>query len=122
MWKNYIRVAWRNLAKGRLYSLINIFGLSAGAAVCILIMLYVTNEWSYDRFHTRSERTYRMWVKEHFRGDIFFNTVTPLAMGEALRDNFPGRKSGPICLRQCGPAAGQFYGPGSGALCRSGIS
>ena len=89
MWQNYIRVAWRNLAKGRLYSLINIFGLSIGAAVCILIMLYVSNEWSYDRFHTKSERTYRMWVKEHFRGDIFFNTVTPLAMGQALRDNFP---------------------------------
>ncbi len=89
MWNNYIKIAWRNFRNGRLYSLINVLGLSIGAAVCLLILVYVTNEWSYDRFHAKAGRTYRMWQKEHYRGEVFFNTVTPILMGPELKDHFP---------------------------------
>ncbi len=48
---NYLKIAWRNLLKQKLYSLINISGLAVGLAVCMMIMMYVAHETSYDRFH-----------------------------------------------------------------------
>ncbi len=89
MLRNYFKIAIRNITKGRLHSVINIIGLSVGAAVCILIMLFISDEWSYDKFHSNSDRIYRAWVKEHFKGDIFFNTVTPYILAPELKENFP---------------------------------
>jgi len=51
MLKMYLKIAFRNLAKNKLYSFINISGLTIGIASCILIGLYISNELSYDRFH-----------------------------------------------------------------------
>ena len=56
MIKNYIKIAWRNLVKQKLYSLINIGGLAVGLAVCMMIMLYVAHEMSYDTFHKNAKR------------------------------------------------------------------
>ena len=89
MWYNYFKIALRNITKGRLHSAINIIGLSVGAAVCMLIMLFVTDEWSYDKFHSNSDRIYRAWAKEHFKSDIFFNTITPYILASELKANFP---------------------------------
>ncbi len=55
---NYIKIAWRNLTKQKLYSLINITGLAVGLAVCMMIMLYVAHEMSYDRFHKNGSRIF----------------------------------------------------------------
>lgn len=60
MLKNFIKVAVRNLIKQRFYSLINILGLAFGMAVCLLIGFYVSNEVSYDRFHSKADRIYRI--------------------------------------------------------------
>jgi putative ABC transport system permease protein len=89
MLKNYLKIAWRNLIKGRVYSVINIVGMSVGIGICLLLSLFIQEEWSYDEFHTKSDRTYRAWVKEHFKGDIFFNSITPYPLGTELKDNFP---------------------------------
>ncbi|MBS1662693.1 MAG: ABC transporter permease [Bacteroidetes bacterium] len=56
MFKNYLRTAWRNLINNRLYSFLNIGGLAVGICVCMLIMVYVAHERSYDRFHTNAGR------------------------------------------------------------------
>ncbi|MDB5152085.1 MAG: FtsX-like permease family protein, partial [Mucilaginibacter sp.] len=56
MIKNYIKIAWRNLIRQKLFSLINISGLAIGLAVCMLIMLYVAHEHSYDKFHKNADR------------------------------------------------------------------
>ena len=58
MLKNYIKIAWRSLTKQKLYSLINISGLAVGLAVCMMIMLYVAHEMSYDRFHKNADRIF----------------------------------------------------------------
>jgi putative ABC transport system permease protein len=58
MIKNYIKIAWRNMIRQKLYSVINISGLAVGLAVCILIMLYVAHEMSYDRFHENADRIF----------------------------------------------------------------
>lgn len=55
MFRNYFKIAARNLLKQKLHSSINIFGLSIGIAICILIYLYVRNEWSYDEFHKNAD-------------------------------------------------------------------
>ncbi|MCP9754023.1 FtsX-like permease family protein [Lacihabitans sp. CCS-44] len=60
MIKNYIKIAWRSLVHNKVYSLINIVGLSIGLSAAILILLYVKDEISYDRFHTQSPNIYRV--------------------------------------------------------------
>lgn len=90
MLKNYIKIALRNIFNNPVYSSINIFGLAVGIACCILIMLYVYNEWSYDTFHTNSERLYRAWVHEDYGDDeIYFNTATPPILAPTLESNIP---------------------------------
>jgi putative ABC transport system permease protein len=56
---NYIKIAWRNLVNQKLYSLINITGLAVGLAVCMMIMLYVAHEMSYDNFHKNGNRIFK---------------------------------------------------------------
>jgi len=85
----YFKIAFRSLWKNKGFSALNLTGLSIGTAIVILLSLYVWDEWTFDRFHAKSDRIYRAWVKEHFRGNVFFNTVTPVILGQELRDNFP---------------------------------
>ena len=60
MIKNYFKIAFRNLARNKVYSFINIAGLSLGLACAMLIILYVKDEVSYDRFHTERNHIYRV--------------------------------------------------------------
>ncbi len=68
MFKNYFKTAWRNLAKNKLFSLINIAGLSIGIAGCIMIGLYVYNELGYDRFQKKADRLYRVTTEYTVNG------------------------------------------------------
>jgi len=60
MLKNYLVIALRNILRHKTYSFINIIGLAVGMAACLLILLYVEHELSYDRFHEKSDRIYRI--------------------------------------------------------------
>ncbi|MGI9543551.1 MAG: ABC transporter permease [Cyclobacteriaceae bacterium] len=89
MLKNYFKVAVRLLWRDKLHTLINICGLGLAIACFILIASFVHHEWSYDTFHSKSDRIYRAFVKEDYgENEVFFNTVTPFALGPALKDNF----------------------------------
>ena len=68
MLQNYFKIAWRNLVKNKVYSLINVVGLSIGLSAAILILLYVKDEVSYDRFHTKSPNIYRI-VSDWYQPD-----------------------------------------------------
>ena len=89
MFKNYLKIALRNLFREKRYSTINILGLGVGVAVALLLGLYAREEWSFDRFHSKQDRIHRVWVKEHYQGEVFFNTVTPVVLAGVLEDNFP---------------------------------
>ena len=89
MFKNYFKVALRYLLRYKTYTVINLLGLSVGITCCILIMLFVRSEFSYDRFHTKADRIYRVWQEEKFQGEDFVNTITPLPMGPAMQSNLP---------------------------------
>src|SRR5476651_2489216 len=60
MIKNYLRSAWRNIAKHQFISFINIFGLTIGLTCCLLILTYIINELNYDRFNSNADRIYRV--------------------------------------------------------------
>ncbi|MEB2775072.1 ABC transporter permease [Algoriphagus sp. D3-2-R+10] len=62
MWKNYLKIAWRNIQRNKIFSFINIGGLALGLACCILILLYVKDEASFDRFQENGENLYRIKV------------------------------------------------------------
>ena len=81
MFKNYLKIAFRNLRKHKGYSLINIIGLSLGMAICILILLWVQHELSYDRFHKNRDFIYRIYQDYHHAGGIsqFSNVPQPVA-------------------------------------------
>ncbi len=90
MLKNYIKIALRSLFKQKMYSFINISGLALGVACCALILLYTTNEWSFNKFHSKSDRIYRAWTLEDYgEGDIYFNTVTPFVLKPTLEQSIP---------------------------------
>lgn len=82
MIRNFFKIAIRNLFKDSFYSFINIFGLSIGITTCLLILLYVNNEMSYDKFHKDYKRMYRVTTKARMsETEIMYAGVTsaPLA-------------------------------------------
>ena len=89
MFTNYLKVAFRYLANHKGYTIINVLGLSVGVACCILIMLFVKSEWSFDRFHSKTDRIYRAWLEEHYQGQVFTNVVTPIPLGPVLQAHLP---------------------------------
>ena len=89
MLRNYLKIAFRSLWRSKIHSLINVLGLSLGIACCVLIALFVKDEWTFDTFHTKADRIYRVYAREDYgENEKFFNTVTPFPMGPALKDNF----------------------------------
>src|SRR5690242_6273535 len=60
MFKNYFKIAWRNLTKNKVFSFINISGLAIGTTVCMMIFLFIMNEFSVDNFHKDGDRIYRV--------------------------------------------------------------
>ena len=93
MFTNYLKVAMRYLLRHKGHTAINIVGLAIGIASCILIMMYVRSEFSYDRFHTNSNRIYRAWLHEKYEGEEFINTQTPIPLGPAMQANIPDIES-----------------------------
>jgi len=86
----YLKTAFRNIKKNRVFSLINILGLSIGMAVCILIMLYVSYEYSYDKFHQNYENIYRVQFNIYHHGELKVECAAAVpAVGPAMKDNFP---------------------------------
>lgn len=91
MFKNYLKVAIRNLARQKLYSAIIILGLAVGITSCILIFLYVRYERSFDRFHAKASRIYRAVIKENPPGrDAFSYVQSPYPLAAAIREGLPG--------------------------------
>jgi putative ABC transport system permease protein len=87
MLKNYLKVALRNILRNKIYSIINVAGLAVGMAVCILILLWVQDELSYDRFHENADQLYRVVFSadaERFRGEF-----VPGPLAAYLKDEYP---------------------------------
>ena len=89
MFKNYLKVAIRNLNRNRVYAFINILGLALGLTVTILVFLFVKDETSYEKHWNSSERIYRTGIKADMMGQKMNAPVSPNPMAHALRTEFP---------------------------------
>lgn len=89
MLKNYLTVAMRNLLRSKGFSFINILGLSIGMACALLILLWVENEWSWDRTYPNADRLYTVWNKDKWTNDTVCWPTTPKVMGPVLKPSFP---------------------------------
>ena len=85
MFKNYVVVTLRNLLRNSTYSFINIAGLSIGITCSVLILLWVFDELSFDKFHPKADRLYQVWINATFDGRLNSWTSLPLPAYEALK-------------------------------------
>jgi putative ABC transport system permease protein len=89
MFKNFLKIALRNIFRHKGYSFINITGLAAGIACCMLIMLYVQDELSYDKYHEKIDQLYRLERKGEFQNQVFHIPVTAHPTGPAFEKDLP---------------------------------
>jgi len=89
MIKNYFKIAFRNLWRNKGFSAINIFGLAIGMASAILILLWIQNEMSHDRFHKKIDRIYVMNNRDHFNGKLQAWPTTPKILAPTLKADYP---------------------------------
>jgi len=93
MFKNYVKIALRNFIKHKGFSFINIFGLAVGVACCLLIVLYVLDEISYDRYHEKADNIYRVGIRGFVNNNLFHGVVTCAPMAQTLVNEFPEVKA-----------------------------
>jgi ABC-type antimicrobial peptide transport system permease subunit len=89
MLKNYLKIAFRNILRHKGYSFINVAGLAIGMACCLVIMLWVLDELSYDRFHENAAQLYRIEQDQFYSERIFHVNVTPFPMAEGCKAEIP---------------------------------
>ncbi|TDE18554.1 ABC transporter permease [Dyadobacter psychrotolerans] len=90
MIKNYLKIAWRNLLKSKLFSAINVFGLSVGMTCCMLLLLYIQSEVSFDKHQEHATELYLVRSENvRFSGDKMDNPRAPSPYAQALKQEFP---------------------------------
>lgn len=90
MFKNFIKVTLRNIAKNKFNSILNIFGLSLGMVCFILIALYVMDELSYDRYHKNAENIFRVVKKiDTGKGPTKHEAFCPSPLATKLKFEYP---------------------------------
>ncbi len=89
MLKNYMKIALRNFLKHKGFSFINVFGLAVGIACCLLILLFVVDELSYDKYHEKADRIYRAGLYGFISGHEFHGVVTASPMAKTLVEEYP---------------------------------
>ncbi len=89
MIKNYLKTGLRYLLNNKGYTAINILGLAVGITACLLIMLFVKSEWSYDRFHSKAGRIYRTWQHEKVARTGLYQYRYAARYGPSLKETYP---------------------------------
>ena len=89
MFKNYFKIAWRNIRKNKLFSIINILGLSIGIATCFIIMLYVQDEMSYDKFNVNAANIVRVVFHANINGGEINESIAMPPVAQTMKKDFP---------------------------------
>ncbi|HNH22781.1 MAG TPA: ABC transporter permease, partial [Ferruginibacter sp.] len=89
MIRTYFKIAWNNLRKNKVFSFINIFGLAAGLACCMLITLYIRNEVSYDKYHKHAADIYQLGTNFIREGKETKMSGTPAPVAQAMQFEYP---------------------------------
>lgn len=101
MFYNYLKVSWRNMKKHTGFSLINVLGLAASLSVCLLMILFIIDQKSYDQFHENSDRIVRVTFESSSSGEMF--ATTPASLGDILVEQYPE-------VKEAVKIYGAFYG------------
>jgi len=91
--RNYFKVALRKIRRQKGYTLINVSGLAVGLACCAIMLLWVRNEKSFDRFHTNRESIYRLIKETSVNGDVILDARIPYPLGETILGKIPEVKN-----------------------------
>ncbi len=89
MLKNYIKIAWRNFLRNKSYSFINVLGLAIGLGCLMLILLFVTDELSYDKFHQDREQIHFIGSESEFGRNLNKSLTTPYPLGPSMKEEIP---------------------------------
>ena len=89
MIKNYLIISLRNFLRNGNYTVINILGLSIGISSCIIIFFLISNELSFDRFHSQYENIYRVVGEAGSGSGVEYGSTTPYPFTKAFRNDFP---------------------------------
>jgi putative ABC transport system permease protein len=90
MWKNHLKIAWRNLLRHRTTSLINLSGLTIGMTAAFFIFMWVKNELSYDSYHPDAEHIYRLKIYLNIRqNETWVWETSPFPLGEEAKKQLP---------------------------------
>jgi putative ABC transport system permease protein len=89
MFKHYFQIAWRNLWKSRVFSIINVLGLAVGITCCLLMALYIKHELSYDDFQQKGDRIARVIMEYSFSGSVSKGNFTSTKVAPAFKRTFP---------------------------------
>ena len=88
MFRNYLKIAWRNLVRNKVYSAINIGGLAVGMAVAMLIGLWVYDELSYNKYHQNYNRIAQVMDTQTFNGEATTSEAVALPLAAKLRTDY----------------------------------
>src|SRR5687768_5973505 len=89
MLKNYLTIAFRSLIKQKIYTIINILGLSTGIASCLLIVMFVSDEFSYDRFHDKADQIHKVVLERKYPNHSTNYAIIPHSYAEVMARDFP---------------------------------
>jgi putative ABC transport system permease protein len=89
MFKNNLKIAFRNLLRQKVYAFINVTGLAVGVASCLLIVLFIRNEFSYDTFFEDHDRIYRMVLERKYPNHSTYYAIIPSSFEEAAKNDLP---------------------------------
>lgn len=93
MIKSYIKTAWRNLVKNKVFSFINIIGLASGLTCFMFIAIFVNNELSYDKYPADAKNMYRVLLSVTGNGDVAVYPSVDISVGKGMKDAFPEIKA-----------------------------
>src|ERR1043165_432605 len=95
MFRNYLKIAWRSLMKNKIFSFINIFGLSVGLTCCMLITIYLYHEVNYDKYHHNVDQLFQLSTIFTGNGKESKTPNTPAPMAAAMQKEYPEKKQTP---------------------------
>src|SRR2546423_15496966 len=90
MFKNYLKTAWRNITRNKIFSLINVIGLAMGISASLVIYLIVSYDLSFDKFEKNGDRIYRVVSDMKFPNNDFKNSGLPMPLNQAIRKDLTG--------------------------------
>src|ERR1700738_1637137 len=88
MFKNYLKIAWRNLIRNKASSLINVGGLAIGMAVAMLIGLWIGDELSFDKYHQNHDRIAQVMENDIYNGTVSTGSAIPLPLDAEMRRTY----------------------------------